>query len=181
MHPTIINRCQEGLCYCVDHQQNFIDILPRSLNMKELIHDASGHTKVGRVFGYALNTKKTKKKLLKGAMKTTDLNIEVKTGNTNLRFSGGAYCQVVLPLLKSWSIAVGKSVYLNQTEIKIMEFEVGSEISNKHVDTKVAVMVGEIRLVLHAYNSSQNLMVQGKNHDTFVVNCLEPFLKSEAR
>ena len=111
----------------------------------------------------------------KGANKTSDLKIEMKTGNTNLRFRGGAYCEVVLPLLYSWYVAVGNTVKVNDTEISIIEHEIGSEITNKHVDTKITVMIGDIRLVLHAYNSSQNLMVQGKNHNKFVDNCLGSF------
>ena len=52
-----------------------------------------------RSFGYALNIKKAKAKLIKGAKRTSNLEIEVKTGCINLRFSGGAYREVVMPVL----------------------------------------------------------------------------------
>ena len=121
-----------------------------------------------RMFTYNFNENKTKKKLLKG--------VEVKTGNTNLRLSGGSYHEVILPLLKSWSLEVGNTLLLNQTEIEIIDHEVGIEGTDKHVDTKVVVLVNSNRLVLHAYNSTQNLMVQGKTHEKFAVNCLVPFI-----
>ena len=54
----------------------------------------------------------------------------------------GAYFEVVLPLLKQWH-----------------------DVTEKHMDTKLVVFAGNDRLVLHAYNGTQNLMVQGKNHE----------------
>ena len=63
-----------------------------------LIRVEKSLTKNRRVFGYTLNKKKSNKKLLKAANKDSDLQIEVKTGCTNLRFSGGSYHEVMLPL-----------------------------------------------------------------------------------
>ena len=57
----------------------------------------------GRSFDYTLNKKKAKAKLLKGAKRATNLDVEVKSGCVNLRFSYGSYYEVVLPLLKSWT------------------------------------------------------------------------------
>ena len=114
--------------------------------------------KIGRVFGYALNEKRAKRNLLKGAKKQIDLEVEVKSGNTNLRFSDGSYYEVVLPLLRSWQEKINEPHYFSENEIKIVEFEAGKDISEKHVDTKLAVMFNDNRLVLHAYNSTQNLM-----------------------
>lgn len=36
-------------------------------------------------------------------------------------------------------------------------------------------MANNDRLVLHTYNGTQNVMVQGKNYENFAVNCLKPF------
>ena len=35
--------------------------------------------------------------------------------------------------------------------------------------------MNEERIVLHAYNGTQNLMVQGKNFVNFVIKCLQPY------
>ena len=56
-------------------------------------------------------------------------------------------------------------VQIDETEVKIIEIDAGIENSEKHVDTKLVVMVNNDRLVLHAYNGTQNLMVQGKNYE----------------
>ena len=47
--------------------------------------------KEGRTFGYALNQKRAKAKLLKGAKRTKNLDVELKSGCVNLRFSDGSY------------------------------------------------------------------------------------------
>ena len=133
------------------------------------------------MFSYALNEKRTKKNLLKGAKKSTDLEVEVKSGNTNLRFSDGSYLQVVLPLLKSLQGKINETHHFSENEIKIVEFEAGKDISEKHVDTKLAVMFNDCRLVLHAYNSTQNLMVQGKSHEHFAVKVLEPYFREKIK
>ena len=56
----------------------------------------------GRVFGYALNHKRAKAKLLKGAKRDKNLNVEVKSGCVNLRFDDGSYFGIILPLLREW-------------------------------------------------------------------------------
>jgi hypothetical protein len=60
-------------------------------------------------------------------------------------------------------------------DIKIVESDVGVDNLDKHMDTKIVVFVNDERIVLHAYNSTQNLMVKGKNFVNFAVKCLQPY------
>ena len=129
----------------------------------------------GRVFSYSLNKKKAKAKLLKGAKRMNSLEVEVKDGCVNLRFCDGSFYEIVLPLVKLWSQKVNETVQINGTEVKIAEVHAGLEKSDNHVDTKLIVFANGDRLVLHAYNGTQNLMVQGKNYENFAKNCLQPF------
>ena len=55
----------------------------------------------GRVFTYSLNKKKTKAKLLKGAKRTNNLEMEVRDGCVNLRFCDGSFYVIVLPIINS--------------------------------------------------------------------------------
>ena len=128
----------------------------------------------GRVFDYALNKKKAKAKLLKGA-KRENLDVEIKNGCVNLLFSDGAYFVLVLPLMRLWNRKVNEVFIVNETEIKVIEIDTGIEETGNHVDTKIVIMANNQRFVLHAYNGTQNLMVQGKNYEQFAVNCLRPF------
>ena len=55
----------------------------------------------------------------------------------------------------------------------------GSETSSKNVDVKFVALVDNEKLVLHAYNTTQNVMIQGKNRENFVLNVLEPYFRKE--
>ena len=56
----------------------------------------------GREFNYVVNEKRTKAKLLKGAKRRNNLEVEVKSGCVNLRFNDGSYFEVILPLLREF-------------------------------------------------------------------------------
>ena len=128
-----------------------------------------------RVFDYTLNKKRAKAKLLRGAKKDKNLDIDIKPGCVNLRFDNGSYYQVVLPWLRELSIKACQTVRIGDVEVKVIEVHAGKENTGNHVDTQLVVMEGNNRLVLHAYNSTQNLMIQGKSYDHFALNVLEPF------
>ena len=97
------------------------------------------NTNDGRAFNYVMNEKRTKNKLIKGAIRTKNLEVEFKTTCANLRFSDGAYYEIMLPLLKSWSEKGNKTVLINEFEIKVIEFETGFDSSHKYVDSKVII------------------------------------------
>ena len=128
-----------------------------------------------RVFGYTLNEKRAKSKLLKGAQRTDHLNAEIKSGCVNLRFSDGSFYEIVLPLIGVWQQKKHSTVQIDENIIEIVEVLTGTEINDKHVDTKLIVKCNNDRLVIHIYNSTQNLMIQGKNYEKFAIDILKPF------
>ena len=128
-----------------------------------------------RAFNYELNEKKAKMKLLKGAKREKHLDVEIKSTCVNMRFSDGSYHEVVLPFLREWHKQVDKPFKMMDFDIKIVESDAGVDNSEKHMDTKIVVFVNDDRIVLHAYNGTQNLMVQGKNFVNFVVKYLQPY------
>ena len=68
-----------------------------------IIHtNNEGESHKERAFGYTLNEKRAKANLLKGAKRTEDLNVEIKSGCVNLRFSDGSFCEIILPLIRLW-------------------------------------------------------------------------------
>ena len=89
----------------------------------------------GRAFRYTLNEKKAKAKLLKGANRK-HLNVEIRPGCVNLRFNDGAYFKIVLPLMREWKQKCGEVIKINETKVKIVEVDAGTENSMRHVDTK---------------------------------------------
>ena len=152
--------------------------------MKQITFDVSNHCEVtedteNRIFDYALNNKRAKSKLLKGAMRGKHLVVEKKIGCVNLIFSDGSYFQTVLPLLRSWNRNQNEKLLINETEVEVIEIDSGIDSNQKHVDTKLVILANNCRLVLHAYNSKQKIMVQGENYEKFALNCLEPFFKEK--
>ena len=133
----------------------------------------------GRAFEYTLNKKRAKAKLLKGAKRENHLDVEFKSGCANLRFSNGSYFKLILPLLRNWFEEKDNIIKIDDTDIEVIEVEAGRESLGQHMDTKLVVMVNGDRLVLHAYNGTQNLMIQGKNYKKFASNCLEPFFRQK--
>ena len=111
-----------------------------------------------------MNDKRAKSKLLKGAKRVNNLEVEKKRGCVNLWFNDGSYFEVVLPLLRLWKDKLDEVFIINEVELKIVEIDIGIEDSNKHMDTKLVIMTNNDRLVVHAYNGRQNAMVQGKNY-----------------
>ena len=132
-----------------------------------------------RKFDYTLNNKRANAKLLKGAKRINSLEVEKKTGVVNFLFCDGSYFEVVLPLLRLWQQKLNETIVLNGFEIKILDMKIGKEDSGKHIDTKLVIVVKNDRFVFHAYNSTQKVMIQGKNYAHFAENCLEPFFKQK--
>ena len=133
--------------------------------------------KYDRVFSYVINNKRAKAKLLKGARRGKHLVVESKNGCVNLIFSDGSYFKTVLPLLRSWHKKLNEKILINETEVQIVEVDAGIDDSQNYIDTKLVIFAKQSRLVLHAYNSTQKLMVQGQDYENFALNCLEPFFK----
>ena len=69
-----------------------------------------------RVFDYVINKKRAKAKLLKGAKRIKNLEVELKNGCVNLLFCDGAYFEIVLPLMRSWNKKVDEVFVINNTE-----------------------------------------------------------------
>ena len=137
-------------------------ITSEASNINEYIEDLNN--KDSRVFDYTLNNKRAKSKLLKGAKRGKHLVVESKIGCVNLIFSDGSYYQTLLPLLRSWQ--QNEKFLINGTEVEILEIDSGKDNNQKHVDTKLVILADSSRLVLHAYNSTQKLMVQGQNYES---------------
>ena len=133
----------------------------------------------GRVFDYALNQKRAKNNLLKGAKRINSLEVESKQGCVTLSFCDGSFFEIILPLIRDWQQKRGATFRINEIEVEIIEVVKGTENSEKHVDTKLIIMANCDRIVIHVYNGRQKVMVQGKNYEKFVFDYLEPFFRKQ--
>ena len=125
-------------------------------------------------FNYNLNTSKTKKILYKGAQRE-HYEREDKKVCINLTFSDGAYSAVVLNALEE--LNNHKSFTVGKEQVERVSLDQRTELSGKHIDTKIEFKVNRGKIVIHAYNTQQKLLIQGSKHKWFVDSYLEPLIK----
>ena len=131
-----------------------------------------------RRFNFKLTDQKAKKNLLKSAHRQ-HFQVEEKQNCQNLRFSPGAYLMVAKKMIEQCEVRFkNNSTYVYEDlQIKVDEFRAGHELNNKHFDTKVTFSVNNQKVVMHCYNSTQNLKVDGIAHSYFVKKFLEPLFR----
>ena len=133
-----------------------------------------------RTFNFKLTDKKAKKNLLKSAQRKY-LETESKQNCKNLKFSPGSYLLVAKKMVDECQVKFNENVVFNyeDMEIKVIGFHSGHELNNKHFDTKIIFSVNNQKVIMHCYNSTQNLKIDGQAHCYFSENFLEPLLKSK--
>ena len=142
------------------------------VSIEEHVKSSDIHKKTSAfiTFDYELNDKSAKAKLLKAA-KRKSLEVEDKSGATNLIFSAGSWYHTALPAVKYWDEVKGeKSCTVGDYEVKIGGIIQGKEANGKHVNTQVVFYVDRDKIVCHLYNTTQLIMVNGhgyKNSLTF--------------
>ena len=133
-----------------------------------------------RMFNFKLTDKKARKNLLKSAQRMY-LETEVKQNCINLKFSPGTYLLVAKKMIEECEVkhSQGVKFQFKDMEIKVVDFSSGLELNNKHFDTKIVFSVNDQKVVMHCYNSTQNLKVDGNAHVHFKEKFLEPLLLEE--
>ena len=119
----------------------------------------------------------TARKNLLAAARRDDFEKEDKQKCTKLKFSAGAYYEVVLPTVRGWKNLSGKCFNFEGKNIKVSDFKAGYEENNKHFDSKIVFLVNGNKTVVHSYNSTQNMKVEGKGYIDFIQDFLEPYFK----
>ena len=132
-----------------------------------------------RNFDFKLTEQKVKANLRKSAVRNHFVK-ELKQRSINLRFSAGAYLKVAKEVIKECQNKFIKGEVITHKNFKnrVQDFRDGLELSGKHFDTKVVFYVNNHKVVMHCYNSTQNLKIKGGNYNEFVENFLEPLLLS---
>ena len=63
--------------------------------------------------------------------------------------------------------------------IEVSEIQVREDLNGKHFDTKIVFNANGNKIVLHSYNSTCNLKVEGKFYLQFIDNYLEPLFSCQ--
>ena len=133
---------------------------------------------LNRKFGYKLNQKATKTKLLKGALKAP-FEKEIKSTCLVLTFNDGSYFYSVLPLVELWKAknATQDMIKLGDVEIKVSEVKPGKEVGGMCVDTLVKFEINGSKVVVHCYNTKAKMLINGSGYSSFSMKYLEPYIK----
>ena len=147
------------------------------MHISDMTPAASGNL---RRLNFKLTEKTAKSNLIKAANRNY-FEIELKQKSTNLRFSAGAYLHTVMPVIENWkSKNMSKETFREGSmNIKVDEYADGLEMNAKHLDTKIVFNVNAEKVVVHCYNSTQNLMVNGKMYQEFINQYLQPLFVKE--
>ena len=132
-----------------------------------------------RNFNFKLTDKKAKSNLIKSA-KRGHLEIEAKQLCKNIRFSAGAYLYVAKQMVRECEARhkANSPIIHKNMEIKVEDFLDGIDLEGKHFDTKIVFSVNTKKVVMHCYNSTQNIKVEGSAYLDFIKIFLEPLFLS---
>ena len=132
-----------------------------------------------RVFDYNLNDKAAKAKLLKGA-KREAFDVVENSSSANLIFNLGSWSQVVLPSICYWNEIKGnKSCKVDEITVQIADVKMGKDVGGKHIDTQVVFFSNRDKVVLHCYNTTQLILVNGHGYAKFISMFLKPYFESK--
>ena len=132
-----------------------------------------------RIHKYKLNDKAAKAKIVQGA-KRCPFEVKHNSSSSNLDFSIGAWNYVVLPTIRYWDqVKEESSCRVGSTVIKISSVELGKEAGGRHMDTKVVFFANTDRVVLHLYNTTQRILVNGHGYDYLIDIFLKPYFEAK--
>ena len=113
-------------------------------------------------YKFKLTEKTARTNLMKAANRNL-IDIETKQTCKNIRFSAGAYFHVVLPVVRQWItlFQTKQSFTVGSLNFTVEELEERNDLAAKHFNTKIVFCVNGGKVVIHCYNSTQNLRVDG--------------------
>ena len=130
-----------------------------------------------RKFEYKLNDKAAKGKLIKGG-KRIPFEVVENSSSSNLVFNLGAWNYVVRPSFKYWSEVKGnKTCKIGDTIVRIADVKAGRDIGGKHIDTQIVFFANRDKVVLHCYNTTQLILVNGHGYAKLIQMFLKPYFE----
>ena len=132
-----------------------------------------------RTFFYALDKNAAKNKLVKGANRAP-FDIKHNSSSTNLIFSPGSWQNVVIPSLFYWKEVAGEqSCKVGDYTIKIGSVKSGRDAIGNNIDHKIVFFADRDKVVCHAYNTTQLILVNGHGYRKLIDLFLKPFFQSK--
>jgi len=170
------NKCD--ICNFVFKTQND---LKEHIRISKKCSSVSGIISQERTFNYNLTTMKAKSNLLKSARRGP-YEIIHHQKSVKILFNAGLYKVVLLPLISAFEhLEPSGRLTANILNIKLVSLVPGKDISGNIVDTKIELDVNNKKVTLHAYNTTQNVKVEGAGYMMLVEDFLEPLLVQKSK
>ena len=150
-------------------------------NVNDLVKATEANEdRIERQFEYVVNDRALKTKFSKGA-KRPSIEIVQNSNSCNMIFNLGAWNCTVIPVLKHWNNMKGTSIDINQTVINVTEVKTGTDLTGKSIDTQVIFYMNNEKVVLHCYNTTQLILINGVGYLKFLELFLRPFFEEKVR
>ena len=132
-----------------------------------------------RKFEYKLSDKAARGKLIKGG-KRIPFEVVENSSSSNLVFNLGSWNFVVKPSFKYWTEVKGnKTCRIGDTVVRIADVRTGKDIGGKHIDTQIVFFANRDKVVLHCYNTTQLILVNGHGYAKLIQIFLKPYFESK--
>ena len=167
----------EKLTNQIDKMANAIDVI----SVEELVKESELilTSDTGRKFEFKLDEKAAKGKLIKGA-KRVPFEVVKNSSSSNLDFCLGSWNNVVQPSMRYWSDVKGiKSCKIDDMVIRIADLKSGKDIGGNHIDSQIVFFANRDKIVLHCYNTTQRILVNGHGYSKFIEMFLIPYFESK--
>ena len=134
-----------------------------------------------RKFEFQLDEKAAKAKLVKNAKKIP-FEIVENSSSSNLVFSPGSWNSVVQPSMRYWDEVKGtKTCKIDDRIVRIADVKTGKDVGGKHIDTQIVFFSNRDKVVLHCYNTTQLILVNGHGYADFIKVFLKPFFEAKIK
>ena len=146
-------------------------------NIKNVVTDSElvEHKEVTRKFTYKLNEKATRNKLIKGARRIP-FDVVENSSSINLLFNLGSWSEIVMPSILYWEkVKETKTCRIGDKVVKIIDVKAGKEVTRSHVDTQISFLMNNDKIMLHCYNTTQLILVNGHGYDQLVQVFFKPY------
>ena len=161
----------------LDNMANAIEVI----SIEKLVQESELIESVGsiRQFEFKLDEKAAKGKLMKGA-KRIPFEVIKNSSSSNLDFSLGAWNNIVQPSISYWREAKGnKTCKIDDMLVRIVDVKSGKDVSGNHIDTQIVFFANRDKVVLHCYNTTQRILVNGHGYSRFIDMFLTPYFESK--
>ena len=130
---------------------------------------------------YELNDKSAKSKLVKGS-KRIPFEVEKNSSSCTMIFSVGAWLVAVLPAIRYWNEIKGdKTCKVGDKVIKVSGIKSGKDVNGMCVVSQVVFYIDRDKVVLHLYNTTQRILINGHGYENFIEIFVKPFFETKVQ